>query len=144
MLTLPHQEGIVAAAIFFRIGTADRRAMLIDRTAALGFVQELAGAFKDGVFAVTQDIVAIARDIFRKLLFGLLEIKAKSFTEPDNIAFGHRNPVIVATIGGTFRTVVPELRLLDMTILLQNWELFFCHSIRSRLEVCSRSILIIM
>jgi hypothetical protein len=133
VLAFPHQKSIVAAAIFFRILPADGRAMFIDRATAFRFVEELAGGFKDVVFSMTQDVAAIARDVFRKFLFRLLEIEAEPFPQPDNVGFRHGNPVIVATIGRTLRTVIPKLWFFDMTIRLQDCKLFFCHSVRSRL-----------
>src|SRR5262245_37273717 len=110
MLALPTQELIIPAAVLLRVLAADRRAVFIDGAAPLVLVQHLAGAFEDMILAVAQD-VAVAFDMFREFLLGLLIIEVEAFPQPLDVAPGHRDPIIAAAISRTFRTVVSQFRL---------------------------------
>jgi hypothetical protein len=97
------QEIIISAAHVIRVFPANFRARFIDGAATLGLVKELAHAFVDMIFSVAQ--YTVAPGDFRKFFLSVFVRQFEVFRQAQQILFRHFNPVITATIAGTFRTI---------------------------------------
>ena len=102
MFAFPHQEVVIAAAVFFGMHAAQRRARFIDRAAAQLAIEKLATALIDAVFFVAQNEVFVIRLIAREFGFGLFISQAVMFGEPFDVGLGDFDPVISAAITGAF------------------------------------------
>lgn len=120
---LVFEKVVVAAVILLGVVAAGRRAVLIGRAAAFHRIEELAGALVDRVLAVAQHAMAVALDVLGEFLFGLLVGQAEAAGQALDVALGHQNPIVGATIGRAFRAVVARLRFLRG----ENGQFFFRH-----------------
>jgi hypothetical protein len=107
MRALPLQEFEVAATARIGIEAANPRTMLIDGAATFGWMEELASALEDRVFAMAQD-AAIAFDHLGETLLGGVIFEVETLREARDIALRDNDVIVGAAIARTLRAVIKD------------------------------------
>jgi hypothetical protein len=102
VLSLPGQEVVITAPLFFGKGATRFWTVLVDGAIPPGGMQEPASALEDMIFAVSQHTMAVFLDEPGEFALGLFVTDLESLRQSRYVAFRDQYPIIRAAVSRTF------------------------------------------